>query len=114
MYRPDMFPAYVLGSFYMIPATALDCLVSSTWSHGLVSVEDVYVTGILRQACNLQLYNVPNSSPEPVEMQDMSESHMIIMLSGNQTMINVHRSINKLEEVKGNELFNAKVIIERL
>ena len=93
MYRPDMYPPYVVGSFYMIPVSALDCMVSSTWSHALVSVEDVYVTGILRQACNIQLYNVPNSSPEPVELHNISEHHMIVMLSGNQTMLDVQKSI---------------------
>ena len=48
-----------MGSFYIIPSTHLSCLVSSTARVPLLSVEDVYVTGLLRRECGVGLQDVP-------------------------------------------------------
>ena len=59
MYPDTLFPSYTMGSFYIIPSTHLACLVSSTARVPLLSVEDVYVTGLLRRQCGVQLQDVP-------------------------------------------------------
>ena len=60
MYPGQDFPPYVLGSLYIIPARLLGCLVSRTSEVGFVSVEDVYVTGLLRSRCqDIELTFVP-------------------------------------------------------
>ena len=59
MYPPPAFPPYTLGSFYLIPAPRLDCLLRAAAAQPLVSVEDVFVTGLLRIHCRIPLVNVP-------------------------------------------------------
>ena len=58
MYPGKLFPSYTMGSFYIIPSNHLPCLVSSLAMVPLVSVEDVYVTGLLRRECGLGLEDV--------------------------------------------------------
>lgn len=60
MYPLHHFPPYVLGSLYIIPARLLECLVAMTFEVSFITIEDVYVTGLLRQKCrNIQLKYVP-------------------------------------------------------
>ena len=60
MYPGQYFPPYVLGSLYIIPARLLGCLVTRTSEVGFISIEDVYVTGLLRTKCpEIELTFVP-------------------------------------------------------
>ena len=60
MYHARYFPPYVLGSLYIIPARLLGCLVTRTSEVGFISIEDVYVTGLLRRKCqDIKLNFVP-------------------------------------------------------
>ena len=60
MYPQAHFPVYSDGSFYIIPVTIVPCLTKAMSEAKLVSVEDVYVTGILRKQCNADTFHVPN------------------------------------------------------
>ena len=60
MYPGQDFPPYVLGSLYIIPARLLGCLVRRTSEVDFISIEDVYVTGLLRSKCqDIELTFVP-------------------------------------------------------
>ena len=60
MYDRQYFPPYVLGSLYIIPARLLGCLVTKTSAVGFITIEDVYVTGLLRAKCqDIELTFVP-------------------------------------------------------
>ena len=59
MYPGTLFPSYTMGSFYIIPTSHLACMVSSMAMVPLLSVEDVYVTGLLRRECGYSLQDVP-------------------------------------------------------
>ena len=60
MYPEQFFPPYVLGSLYIIPTRLLGCLVKRTSEVGFISIEDVYVTGLLRSKCpDIELTFVP-------------------------------------------------------
>ena len=60
MYPQELFPHYLIGSFYVIPVSIVSCLVRAMSDARLVNVEDVYVTGILRKQCNAHLFYIPN------------------------------------------------------
>ena len=49
MYSPSHYPSYVVGSFYVLPQVHLDCLLAAAGQVRLLSVEDVFVTGLLRE-----------------------------------------------------------------
>jgi hypothetical protein len=59
MYPGTLFPPYTIGSFYILPTTHLACMVSSMAMVPLLSVEDVYVTGLLWRECVYSLPDVP-------------------------------------------------------
>ena len=59
MYPDPLFPSYTMGSFYIIPSTILPCMVTSLSLVPLLTVEDVYVTGMLRRQCGAGLLDIP-------------------------------------------------------
>ena len=86
MYRPAYYPSYAVGSFYILPRAHLTCLLSGLGQVGLLSVEDVYVTGLLREFCQLSLVNVPHSSPGLLTECEVDRRTMVVLLVGDLLM----------------------------
>ena len=58
MYPDERYPPYVLGSFYTIPSSLIECLVEQMEQSTFISVEDVFITGVLRERCHADLHHV--------------------------------------------------------
>ena len=120
MYPDEFFPPYVLGSLYIIPARLLGCLVKRTSEVSFISIEDVYVTGLLRSKCpDIELTFVPErlvlqevllmikkdiinlcfSSPDPLTCSEMTDKRMIVMATGNQSVQIVHQCKRSGEKI---------------
>ena len=82
MYRPAYYPSYAVGSFYILPSAHLPCLLAGLGQVGLLSVEDVFVTGLLREFCRLSLVNVPRSSPGLMTECEVDQRTMVVQLVG--------------------------------
>ena len=54
MYPGDNFPAFVSGGGYLFPAWATSCLFLKGLDTPYLSLEDVFITGIVREKCGLQ------------------------------------------------------------
>ena len=91
MYGPAYYPSYAVGSFYILPRAHLTCLLEGLSKVGLVSVEDVYVTGLLREFCQLSLVNVPHSSPGLLTECEVDQRTMVVQLVGDIQMDQVER-----------------------
>ena len=119
MYPEQFFPSYVLGSLYIIPTRLLGCLVKRTSEVSFISIEDVYVTGLLRSKCpDIELTFVPErlvlqevlmikkdiinlcfSSPDPLTCSEMTDKRMIVMATGNQSVQIVHQCNRSGEKI---------------
>ena len=91
MYGPSYYPSYAVGSFYILPQPILSCLLAGTALVNLITVEDVFVTGLLREHCRLGLVNVPYSSPGLVTDCETDERTMVVQLVGDLTMEEVEQ-----------------------
>ena len=86
MYGPAYYPPYAVGSFYILPRTHLSCLLAGLAQVGLLSVEDVFVTGLLREFCRLSLVNVPQSSPGLMTECELDRRTMVVQLVADLTV----------------------------
>ena len=91
MYGADYYPSYATGSFYILPQLHLSCLLAGAGVVNLITVEDVFVTGLLREHCGLGLVNVPYSSPGLMSDCETDERTMVVQLVGDIQMDQVER-----------------------
>ena len=91
MYSPAYYPSYAVGSFYILPRVPLSCLLAGLGQVGFLSVEDVFVTGLLREFCQLSLVNVPHSSPGLMSECEVDRRTMVVQLVGDLQMETVEQ-----------------------
>ena len=58
-YMPDEYPAYLSGAIFAVPTTYLPALISESHVHNSIFLDDVFVTGILMPAINLEFEQMP-------------------------------------------------------
>ena len=91
MYPPTSYPPYAVGSFYILPQPHLACLLEGAGQVSLLTVEDVFVTGLLREHCSLELVNVPYSSPGLMSDCEIDRRTMVVQLVGDLEMETVRQ-----------------------
>ena len=55
MWESDEYPEYVSGSGYLIPIDSVPCLYAKGLDTPYIFLEDVFVTGIVRNKCHIGL-----------------------------------------------------------
>ena len=103
MYLPAYYPSYVVGSFYILARANLACLLAGLGQVDFLSVEDVYVTGLLREFCRLSLVNVPHSSPGLMSECEVDDRTMVVQLVGDLQMDTVEQWAGRDNDCEGDK-----------
>lgn len=56
----DGFPVYIEGAGYLFHTSHINCLFTMALESKFMPLEDVFVTGILREMCTLDYKDIPN------------------------------------------------------
>ena len=59
MFRDDTFPNALSGSGYLMSQTVTSCLYNKGLDTSFLVLEDIFITGVVREKCGLQLKHSP-------------------------------------------------------
>ena len=63
VYKSDIYPRYCHGGMYVMSMTLLNLLLNASYNAPILRLDDVWITGILRQRAGIPDYLVANLEP---------------------------------------------------
>ncbi|XP_059095959.1 beta-1,3-galactosyltransferase 5-like [Tigriopus californicus] len=95
MYSNEYYPPYCAGSIYAVSKSMVPELLKQIEVTPLITVEDVYITGVVRTKTPFGIKHMPNAVPNPASLCQNLNERKILIRSHFASFKQIHKRINK-------------------
>lgn len=78
MWNGESFPSFISGSGYIVPFEAVPCLTRQSMKLPFLHLDDVFITGLAAEDCNIDRINSDDFSMDRRLLNDMNENLLVI------------------------------------
>ena len=91
MWNKNTYPPFLSGAGFLVPYKALKCLATMSMNLPFLHIDDVFITGVVAQECNIERINAVNFSPGRKELKELHKKLLLIHYADSSYMEAYHK-----------------------
>ena len=91
MWPDEMYPPFLSGAGFLVPYKALDCLATTSMNLPLLHIDDVFITGVVAEECDIERIDSHDFTPGRKELKELYKNLLVIHYADSSYMQAYHK-----------------------